>query len=94
MRTQEEGKRARDTHVLESTSGRTSEDKKIRQTSEGHSLPGDHIRRVKLSHRKNVSRRRPLTCCKAQREGQMKKQRASERARGTYRLEDTYGGTS
>ena len=78
MRTQEEGKRARDTHELECASGRTSEDKKIKRMSEGHSLPGDHIRRVKSGHRKNVSRRRPLTCCRAQREEQMKKQRASE----------------
>ena len=93
MRTQE-GKRARDTHYLESASGKTSEDKKIKQTSDGHSLSGDHIRWVRSGHRKNVSRRRPQTCCRAQREEQMKKQKASERARGTYRLEDALGGTS
>ena len=94
MRTQVESKRARDTHFLERASGRTSQDKKIKQTSEGHSLPGDHIRRVKSGRRNNVIRRRPLTCCRAQREEQMKTQRASERVRRTYRLEDAYGRTS
>ena len=78
MRIQEEGERARDTHELESASGRTSKDTKRGRTSEGHSHPGDHIGRAKSGHEKDVSSWRPLTCCRAHREKQVKKQKDSE----------------
>jgi hypothetical protein len=55
MRTQEKGGGERDTHILERASGKTSETTKRKRTRAGHSLPGDHIERVKSGHGKKLS---------------------------------------
>ena len=61
VRTRKKSDRARGTHILETKSGGTSQDKKRNRPSEGHSHPGDHIGRDKSGHATKPADRRALT---------------------------------
>ena len=81
------------THILETASGGTSQDTERIPPSEGHSLTGDGIERDESEHRKNPTERGALTFWRRHREGQVRIQRHSHRARRTHILEMESGGT-
>jgi hypothetical protein len=87
VRTWKEFKQATGTHGLESADQGTSQDMGRVRASDGHSLSGERRQRDKLGHGKNPSEWVPLTIWRAQTEGQVKTQKESEQARGTYPLE-------
>src|SRR5580698_8952011 len=62
--------------------------------SEAHSPTGDRIRRDKSGHGKNPTERGALTSWRPHREGQVRTQKESDRARRTHVLETASGGTS
>jgi len=64
-----------------------------KQLSEGHSLPRDGIGQDLSGHRKKLTNRGALTLWQWQREGLVRPQKESTRARGTHRLEMAEGGT-
>jgi hypothetical protein len=94
VRTWEEFKQATGTHGLESADQGTSQDMGRVRASDGHSLSGERRQRDKLGHGKNPSEWVPLTIWRAQTEGQVKTQKESEQARGTYPLESVGRGTN
>ena len=84
--------RERGTHSLETVSGGTSQDTQRIRPSAGHSLSGDGIGRDKSGHGKILTSRWALTNWRQHREGQVRTQRESDRARGTHILEMASGG--
>ena len=79
--------------MLETTSGRISQDTERISLSEGHSLPGDGIGTDKSGH-KESDRLSGLTGWRRHREVQVRTQKESDRARGTHILETASGGIS
>ena len=73
--------------------GTSQDTERIRQ-SEGHSPTGDDIGRDKSGHGKSPTERGALTSWRRHREGQVRTQKESYRARGTHQLETTSGGIS
>src|SRR6267142_825991 len=94
VRTRKQSDRARGTHFLESTDGRTSQDTETIQPSEGHSPTGEHRRRDKSGHGNNLTERGALTSWRAQTDGRVRTRKESDRARGTHFLESADGRTS
>ena len=94
VRIQKESHRAMGTHQLQTTSGRTSQDTERIPPKDGHSPTGDGIGRNKSGYRKNPTKRGALTTWRRNREGQVRIQKQSHRARGTHILATASGGTS
>ena len=92
--TQKQYHRARGTHILETASGGTSQNTETILPREGHSHPGDGIRRDKSGHRNNPTEREALTYCRRHRGGQIRTQKQSHSVRGTHILETASGGIS
>jgi hypothetical protein len=61
VRTMKETDRARGTHELETASRGTTQDRKGKRPSEGHSRTGHHVGRDKSGHRNNTTERGGLT---------------------------------
>ena len=72
--------------------GRASQNTQRIRPSKGHSHPGDGIGRDKSGHGKNPTGREALTSCRRHREGQVRTQKGSDRARGTHILETASEG--
>ena len=72
VRLRKESDRVRGTHQLKMASGGTSEDTQRIRPSEGHSRPGDGIRRDKSGHGKNPIKRGALTNWRRHRGGQVR----------------------
>jgi hypothetical protein len=81
---------------LESAGGgtRTSQSRKRNQVSDGNSRPREHRQRDKSEWEKKRSERRALTNWRAERDGQVRMGKETERAKGTHQLEDADRGTS
>ena len=94
VRTWRETDSARDTHILETTLGGTSQDTERNQLRKGHSLSGDHKGRGKSEHSKKPTNQGTLTSWRPHQEGQVRTQEETNLARGTHSLETTSGGTS
>ena len=80
--------------MLKTASGGTSQDTERIRPSEGYLQTEDGIRRDKSGHRNNPTARGALTYWSWDREGQVRIQKESDRARGTHILESESGGTS
>ena len=94
VKTQKQSHRARGTHILETASGGTGQDTETIPPSEGNSHPGDGIGGDRSEHRNNPTERGALTLWRRHREGQVRTQKQSYRARGTHTLKMASGGTS
>ena len=91
--TQKESHQARGTHILETSSGVTGQHTEKVPPSKEHSHTGDGIMRDKSEHRKNPTEQGALTSWRQHREGHVRIQNESHRARGTHILETASGGT-
>ena len=74
--------------------GGTSQDMERIRSSKGHSPTEDGIGKDKSGHGKTPTERGALTLWRRHREGQVRTQKESDRARGTHQLETASRGTS
>ena len=84
FRTRKGTDQTRGTHILETTTGRTSQDTGRNRPSEGHPRAGGRIGRDKSGHGKKSAERRALTSWRPHREGQIRMRKETERARLTF----------
>ena len=89
-----EGNRlSKGTHALETGKGGTCQGAERNQLSEVHSPTGDGRGRNLSGHGNKPTKQGALTSWKQQREGLVRTQKETDRARGTYVLEMAEGGT-
>ena len=93
VRTQRETDRSRRTHILEMASGGTRQDTERNRPVKAHSHPGDSIGRNSSGHRKKPTEQGALTFWKRHREGLIRTQKETDRARRTHQLEMASRGT-
>ena len=85
--------RARCTHCLETADGGTCQGMERNRPSEAHSLSGDDRGRNLSEHGKKLTERGALTSWRRQREGFIRTQKETERARHTHKLKTAQGET-
>ena len=90
VRTRKESDYGTGTHVLKTTSGRTSRNTEGMRLSEGHSQSGDRIGNV--STQKESGRVMALTSWRPHREGQVRTRRKCDQERALHQLETASGG--
>jgi hypothetical protein len=84
--TRKESERVRETHELEGTVRRKSEDTEKKRASERHSHPGERRATDKSGYGRQARKREALTCWR-QSNGRVKLRKESERGRGAHILE-------
>ena len=94
VRTRKESDKAKGTHILETTEGRSGQDTESMSLSKRHSQTGNHRGRDKSGNGKNMNEREVLTSWRQQREGQLMTWKESNKARDTHFLETADRGTS